>query len=81
VTARRLAAKWLRALLGKHIKNGMQGSGETARKCREFAINKFLDDQVENEVPPAERDFGPELRDLPEPLKTQVVKALGGPED
>ncbi len=81
VAGRRLVVKWLKALLSKHIKNGIEGSGETARKCREFAINKFMDDRVENEVPPAERDFGPELRDLPEPLKTQVVKALGGPEE
>jgi len=81
LAARRLAAKWLKALLSKHIKHGMEGSGETARKCREFAINKFLDDGVENEVPPAERDFGPELRDLPEPLKSQVIEALGGPVD
>ncbi len=78
--ARRLAAKWLRALLSKHIKNGMQGSGETARKCREFTINKFLDDQVEECT--AKLDQGPRgLADLPEPLKTEVIKALGGPED
>ena len=80
VAARRLAAKWLKALLSKHIKNGIEGSGETARKCREFAINKFLDDQVEECTAGLDQD-GRGLADLPEPLKTQVVKALGGPED
>ena len=42
--ARRLAAKWLKALIGKHIKDGMEGDDEKARKCREFAINKFLEE-------------------------------------
>ncbi|MBL7133146.1 MAG: hypothetical protein ISS78_03525 [Phycisphaerae bacterium] len=78
--ARRLAAKWLKALLSKHIKNGIEGSGETARKCREFTINKFLDDRVEECT--NQLDQGPPgLEDLPEPLRSKVVKALGGPED
>jgi len=80
VTARRLAVKWLKALLSKHIKHGIEGSGETARKCREFAINKFMDDQVEECTSQLDQG-GPGLADLPEPLKSQVIKALGGPED
>lgn len=55
VEARRLAAKWLKALIGKHIKDGMEGDDEKARKCREFAINKFLeesdDEQDANTAP------------------------------
>ena len=36
--ARRLGAKWSRALLGRHIQVGLAGDDETARKCREFAL-------------------------------------------
>ena len=36
--ARRLGARWSRALLGRHIQVGLAGDDETARKCREFAL-------------------------------------------
>ena len=80
LAVRRLAARWLKALLIKHIKHGIEGSGETARKCREFAINKFMDDRVE-ECPAGLDQDGRGLADLPEPLKTEVIRALGGPVD
>ena len=36
--ARRLGARYSRALLHQHIKEGLTGKGETARKCREFTL-------------------------------------------
>ncbi|MBL7134349.1 MAG: hypothetical protein ISS78_09660 [Phycisphaerae bacterium] len=51
-------------------------------RARQDLMDRFLapgDDRVENEVPPAERDFAREMGDLPEPLKTEVIRALGGP--
>jgi len=36
--ARRVGARWSRALLQRHIKAGLSGDTETARKCREFAL-------------------------------------------
>lgn len=41
--AQRKGARWFKKLIEKHISEGMEGSGETARKCREYAINKILD--------------------------------------
>ena len=34
----RLGARYLRPLLAKHIKIGMEGDGQLARKCREFVL-------------------------------------------
>ena len=42
--ARRMGARWLKSLLTKHIKVGLEGDGETARRCREFVINLFFED-------------------------------------
>ena len=38
--ARRMGAKWSRALLAQHIKIGMAGEDEIARKCREFTLTE-----------------------------------------
>ena len=39
----RQAAASLEALLRRHIEVGLTGTGETARKCREFVLGLFLD--------------------------------------
>jgi len=37
--AHRMGARWLWGLLAQHIRDGMEGEGPEARKCREFAMN------------------------------------------
>lgn len=39
--ARQLGARWMRPLLSRHIRIGMQEDGETSRKCREFVLTTF----------------------------------------
>jgi len=80
--ARRIGVKWSAQIVMKQIQVGLKDNGWVGLRARQDLLDRFLapeDDRVEKEVPPAERDFGPELRDLPEPLKSQVVEALGGP--
>ena len=82
--ARRLGSKWSAQIVTKQIQVGLKNNGWVGLRARQDLLDRFLgpeDDGVENEVPPAERDFGPELRDLPEPLKTEVLRALGGPDE
>ncbi len=38
--AERLGIQWARPLLMRHIQVGLRGLGETARKCREFALDR-----------------------------------------
>ena len=80
--ARRIGVKWSAQIVMKQIQVGLKNNGWVGLLARQDLLDRFLgpeDERVESEVPPAERDFGPELRDLPEPLKSQVVEALGGP--
>ena len=84
-STRRLAAKWLKSLLSQHIRDGMADSSEMARKCREYVINKFLDDRVEDEggeSDDARRPMLPmrSMTELSPKLKAAVLKELGGPE-
>ena len=80
--ARRIGVKWSAQIVMKQIQVGLKDNGWVGLRARQDLLDRFLspeDERGENEVPPAERDFGIELRDLPEPLKSQVVEALGGP--
>ena len=80
--ARRIGVKWSAQIVMKQIQVGLKNNGWVGLRARQDLMDRFLgpeDERAESEVPPAERDFGPELRDLPEPLKSQVVEALGGP--
>ena len=77
--ARRMGARKLRELLREHIRHGMDGDGEHARKCREFAINKIWG-QAEQEAP------GDGSSSLPAPGLTaedyEAISAMkGGPTD
>ena len=40
--ARRLASSYLCPVVAAHIKHGLEGSGESARKCREFVMKMAL---------------------------------------
>jgi transcriptional regulator with XRE-family HTH domain len=40
--ARMVGRRWARGLLSRHIRIGLDGEGETARKCREFVMTRFL---------------------------------------
>ena len=83
--ARRVGGRWLKSLIDKHVKVGLEGDGETARRCREFVINLFCE-----EVDPrhdgayvgfaAMSVFG-SLTELSPELKSRVVEELGGPCD
>lgn len=77
--AHRFGVRWLKPLLSKHIRNGIEGDDETARKCREFALNRFLGEQDEQDKPP-DTD-----QPLPTVLTADDYKALaklkGGPRE
>ena len=51
--AHRLASSYLLPLVAAHVKEAIEGTGETARKCREFLIRTFM-----NRPDPAGRYIG-----------------------
>ena len=51
--AHRLASSYLWPLVAAHVKEAIEGTGETARKCREFLIRTFI-----NRPDPAGRYIG-----------------------
>jgi transcriptional regulator with XRE-family HTH domain len=92
----RMAAKWMKSILTKHIKVALEGDGETARKCREFLLKTFMlalpeqsakhppkppDDDKNKTKPLHPIALYNSLTELSEDLKTQVVKELGGPDE
>ena len=80
--ARRLGVGWLKPLVARHIKVGLEGDGETARRCREFAINLFfggVDTRSEGEcVGLASTTMFHSLAELSPELKAKVIEELGG---
>ncbi|KPK86569.1 MAG: hypothetical protein AMJ81_00950 [Phycisphaerae bacterium SM23_33] len=46
----RLGAAWAAQVMGKHIKEGLEGRGETARKCREYVLSQCLGDPGRREL-------------------------------
>jgi len=80
--ARRLGARWLRGLLARHIRDGIEGDGEHARKCREFAL-KFIEDCGRfNEIPPPRPEpSGDVFDDLSLELRKKIMAEIGGPSD
>jgi len=76
--ARRQGVRWLKALIQRHVHDGLTGEDDLARRCREFAIDRFLGDDSET-VTVTVTGVRAGLSDLPEPLREQVLRALGGP--
>jgi transcriptional regulator with XRE-family HTH domain len=46
----RLAAAWATQVMAKHVKEGLEGRGETARRCREYVLSQCLGDPGRTEV-------------------------------
>ena len=79
--AHRMGAKWMWGLLARHIRSGIEGDGEGARKCREFVL-KFIEDYGRfGDIPPPAPPRRPDLTDLSPGLQKQVLEELGGPCD
>ena len=79
--AHRLAARWLKGLLTRHIRNGIEGKGEFARRCRKDLIDKLFDPDLLREI---ESDSGG--GGLPTPGLTDedyeaIAKLKGAPPD
>ena len=69
----------LYTVLDKHMDSG-QGDDESARKCREFVLNKYLD--MPCDEPPAPADESPfeNFAKLTPLTQARVAHDLGGPE-
>ncbi|MCD6364567.1 MAG: hypothetical protein J7M14_01700 [Planctomycetes bacterium] len=78
---RRMGTRWLKTLLSKHISTGMKGDNEVARKCREFALNRFLDDGPEQSADSAPSANAPDLTALSAKTRRSVLAELGGPDE
>lgn len=76
--ARRSGARWMRKLLARQISEGLEGQGETARKCREYVLNKLMDNTSDTPL---------QMQDqLPTPGLTAedyraIAELKGGPRD
>ena len=83
--ARKTAAYWAARLVARHIAEGLQGEGETARKCREYILNHVLGDPSRRttnvpmaDVRAVER---PDLLEHVSPEKRErILDILGAPE-
>ncbi len=78
--ARRIGTKWAAQIVTKQIKVGLEDDGWVGLRARQDLLDRFLspEDDSASQPDPADR---PGLADLPEPLKTEVIRALGGPVD
>jgi len=84
--ARRQGARWLKALVTRHIKVALEEDGETARKCREYLLDRFL---VPDDAPAQPRSPRhkrkppgciPSFTDgISDDLKRMLIDELGGP--
>ena len=79
---RRLAGAWAGRLMGKHIKDALEGDGETARKCGEYVLSHILGDPGQPAMGVNQQQYpGPDLTDLSPETKRLVLMELGGPLD
>jgi len=74
----RMGARWMKGLLARHIRSGIEGDGEPARKCREFAL-KFIEDhgRFGDIPPPADTEPIRGLSDLSTGLQKRILDELG----
>ena len=75
----RLGARWMRGLLAQHIRDGIEGEGPEARRCREFAMTFIAKYGRFDNIPPPQPPRRPDLTDLSPQLQKQVLEELGGP--
>ena len=78
--AERLGTRWLKHLVTKHIRDGLEGNSEMARKCREYAMDRFFN-APDEEADGAAEVSPPDLTSLSAETKSRVLKELGGPTD
>jgi transposase-like protein len=83
--ARRQGARRLKAAVDKHFDVGLASDKGVARRCREFLINLFIDDDEADsdnvEEKRKSRSIFGNLADLSPDLKNKVIEELGGPSD
>jgi len=79
----RLGARWLRGLLTRHIRDGLEGTGEHARRCRKDLIDKLFDPQILKRIaeppPPEPEPPGADFDDLSLELRRKIMQEIGGP--
>ncbi len=83
--ARRLGVKWAAQIVTKQIKVGLKDNGWVGLRARQDLLDRFLAPEPAAAPQPqpayAQRPFASDLKKLPEPLQTEVIRALGGPVD
>ena len=83
--ARRQGVRRLKKIIDKHIDVGLASDKEVARRCREFVINIFGDDDEacsdSAELKRKSRSIFSNIIDLSPDLKAKVIEELGGPTD
>ncbi len=83
--ARSIGSKWTVQVVKKQIRIGLTDDGWLGLRARQDLMDRFLgpesDDDGAGYRSPEDLEADHGLADLPEPLKTQVIRALGGPED
>jgi len=81
--AHRLGARWLRGLLTRHIRDGLEGTGEFARRCRKDLIDKLFDREILRRIaeppPPEPEPPGADFDDLSLELRKKIMQEIGGP--
>ena len=73
----RMGAAWIRGLLGNHIKTGIEGDGDQARRCREFAMTFIAKHGHPGDAPVEDTEPVRGLSDLSPGLQKQILDELG----
>jgi len=76
--AHRLGARWLKGLLAQHIRDGLEGTGAHARKCREFAMTFIENHSDSGDARPTWRLPTPGLTDEDYEI---IARLKGAPPD
>ena len=75
--ASRMGAAWIKGLLASHIRRGIEGDGDQARRCREFAMNFIAKHGHPGDAPPEDTEPVRGLSDLSPGLQKQILDELG----